>query len=186
MSLRKSIFGLFLLLWASCGIGTDTVGTSATTQTLGNQGLQFLADLVQQIEDALESSSDCNSFNQALANLTGIRNCSIAGTQTVEILNSACTDSPEFLGEATLTVELEDCLEPGQTLGGTLQLELDWDGSLLTAQITSSNFSSNGAPYSIQNLTIQVEAGAAPECTGVLLIQGMICGVTPDCNFCPF
>jgi hypothetical protein len=186
MNLRKSLFILSFLLIASCFSDTDTEGISTTSQTLSNEGLQFLATISQQFHDALEASSDCTSFNQALNNLVSTQNCSLGGSQSSNILNSSCVDSPSFSGQGTLSILFQDCREPGQTIGGTVEWVLDWDGSLLITSIQTSDYSFNGIPYSITDLTIQVGPNGAPECTGTLLSQGDICGVTPDCNFCPF
>jgi hypothetical protein len=183
MSLRKSILVLLFFYLASCGGNTTTI--SSTTQTLSNQGLQFITALAQQVQNNVSGVSDCGSFQGALNQLVGTENCSGGGTKSQGVSQITCMDSPSLLGEATLSFNFQGCQEPGQTLGGTVQMDLAWDGSVLTAKIQSSDFSFNGLFYSIQNLTITVDAAGQATCTGVLLVQGDLCGVSSDCNFCP-
>jgi hypothetical protein len=183
MAFRKSILILFFLFLASCPGGSNQV--SITSQTLSNQGLQFLTTLAQQLEKDLSGSSDCSQFQQVLNNLVGTQNCSVTGSQSLGISQSVCTDTPSFNGQTSISFTFQNCQEPGQTLGGTVQMDIDWDGSILTDQVQTSDFSFNGLFYSIQNLTMEIDSNGSPTCSGVLLIQGQICGVTPDCNFCP-
>jgi hypothetical protein len=183
MTIRKSLLVVSLFLLTACGSGNTTT-LSSTSQTLANQGLQFLTALVQQVQKNLTGASDCSQFQQVLDNLVGTQNCSVGGTQSQEVSQITCVDSPSFLGQATLSTTFQNCQDPGQTLGGTVQMDLHWDGSVLTAPLQSNDFSFNGFFYSIQNLTITVDATGVPVCSGVLLIQGELCGVSSDCNFC--
>jgi hypothetical protein len=183
--MAKKALLLFIFFLSACQ-GNGAVAVSTTSQTLSNQGLQFLAAAVQQVQQALQGASHCAPFQQALDQLVGTESCAMGGAQSLQASDTSCEDSPLFSGQATLSLNLQDCLEPGQTLGGIVLFDMDWDGSLLTSQVTSGDFSFNGLTYSIQNLNIGVDATGTAECSGTLLIDGNLCGVTSDCNFCPF
>ena len=100
--------------------------------------------------------------------------------------NANCLDSPNFLGSASIRIGFAPCLQPGETLGGSLTYDFDWDGNLLDAQLSTSDYSYNGIPYLISDLVVEVPVDAPPECSGPILSGGNLCVIIPDCTFCPF
>lgn len=144
-----------------------------------------MTSLALAFQDALRDADSCTSFQQALGGLEGEEKCSLGGTESLQILQTACQDAPSFAGQAVLDTIYQNCRSPGQTLGGTLNLDLAWDGEDLSLGISTPDFSFNGTFYSIQKLTVAVDPAGRIQCSGSLLVQGEICVPTPDCNFCP-
>ena len=183
MTRGKSILVLLFVFFIACkSSGGQRI--SSTTQTQSNQGLQFLTALAQDLQKSFSGVTDCAAFQQTLNDLPGTENCSVGGSQTTALSQSACTDTPTFNGQAQLNITFQNCQDPGQAIGGAVQMTFDWDGSVLTNQTQSSNFTFNGLFYSIQDLNIEVDSMNVATCSGVLLIQGSLCGVNSDCNFC--
>lgn len=182
--MKRIYFMLLAMLAGSVGCKGST-GSDTTTQVLSNQGLIFQAELAADLRDAFLPVSNCAEFQTALNNLTGTESCLDTGNQSLTVQNSSCADAPEFIGSATLQISFGPCVNPGETIGGSLTYELTWDGTALDTLLSTNDYSYNGIPYLITDLSVMVPADGPPECNGTILTMGEICVIIPDCTFCP-
>lgn len=183
MPLLKQLLIFLFLALPACA--TTITQVSSTTQTLTNQGLKTYAAMVLDIKLVLEGAQNCADFTDALDSLEGLRNCELEGTESTSVVSSQCQNTP-FLGEGELTLEFINCIEGGVTLQGLINLSLNWNGVILDTLLTGAGVVVNGIPQSFTDLSIQVGSEDEPVCQGVLISAGEACGVTRDCNFCPF
>ena len=183
--MRTARLVVFLLLIALPACTTTVSRVSSTAQLQTNDGLKTYAAIVLEIKLLLDGVITCADFATVLAGLEGIRDCELEGTESLMVLSSQCQDLP-FLGEAELALDFINCKEGGVTLQGLISLSLAWNGGVLDALLTGAGIVVNGIPQSFSNLAIQVDLDNEPMCSGVLISAGDACGVSRDCNFCPF
>lgn len=183
---KATLFGLFFLfLLGGCSSDSDGGPTVNTTQLSSTQAIQFYADLVAGLAQALGQVQDCGDFFQTLAALTQSIPCPDGGTQRDTYFDATCSENPAFSAQANLSWLFEECILPGALVNGEILGTFYWDGTELSSDLTAKGFLFNGLPQSFSNLNILISGADAPQCEGQILITDDFCPVTPDCQFCP-